>query len=83
MKLGDLEIHLLSDGPFLLDGGAMFGVIPKPLWEKLVPADQRNRIRLTMNCLLVRTAGQWVLIEAGAGDKLDAKRRDIFGLGGP
>ena len=83
MKLGGLEIHLLSDGPFLLDGGAMFGVIPKPLWEKQAPPDQRNRIRLTMNCLLVRTAGQWVLIEAGAGDKLDAKRRDIFGLGGP
>jgi len=86
MKLGDLEIHLLSDGPFLLDGGAMFGVIPKPLWEKQSTPDQRNRIRLTMNCLLVRTPpprDQWVLIEAGAGDKLDAKRRDIFGLGGP
>ena len=83
MKLGDLEIHLLSDGPFLLDGGAMFAVIPKPLWEKQARPDERNRIRLTMNCLLVRTAGQWVLIEAGAGDKLDAKRRDIFGLGGP
>ena len=81
MKLGDLEVHLLSDGPFLLDGGAMFGVIPKPLWEKQAPPDARNRIRLTMNCLLVRTAGQWVLIEAGAGDKLDGKRRDIFGIG--
>jgi glyoxylase-like metal-dependent hydrolase (beta-lactamase superfamily II) len=83
MILGNMEVHLLSDGPFLLDGGAMFGVIPKPLWEKQIQPDARNRIRLTMNCLVVRTAGQCILIEAGAGDKLDAKRRDIFGLGGP
>jgi len=83
MKLGGMEIHLLSDGPFLLDGGAMFGVIPKPLWEKVVQPDARNRVPLGMNCLLVRIAGQCVLIEAGAGNKLDAKRQDIFGLGGP
>ncbi|HMD32629.1 MAG TPA: MBL fold metallo-hydrolase [Candidatus Acidoferrales bacterium] len=83
MKMGGLEVHLISDGLFSLDGGAMFGVIPKPLWEKAAPPDARNRIRLAMNCLLVRTASQWVLIEAGAGDKLDAKRQDIFALGGP
>lgn len=83
MKLGELEVHLLSDGPFLLDGGAIFGVIPKPLWEKVAPPDARNRIRMSMNCLLVRSAGKWVLIEAGAGNKLDAKRNDIFGFSGP
>ncbi|HUJ40159.1 MAG TPA: MBL fold metallo-hydrolase [Candidatus Acidoferrales bacterium] len=83
MKFGSMEIHLLNDGPFLLDGGAMFGVIPKPLWEKQIPADARNRIRLTMNCLVVRAGKECILIETGAGDKLDPKRRDIFGLGGP
>jgi glyoxylase-like metal-dependent hydrolase (beta-lactamase superfamily II) len=83
MKLGELEIHLLNDGPFRLDGGAMFGVIPKPLWEKQAAPDARNRIALTMNCLLVRVDGKWVLIETGAGDKLDAKKNDIFGLGPP
>jgi glyoxylase-like metal-dependent hydrolase (beta-lactamase superfamily II) len=83
MKLGDLEIHLLTDGAFYLDGGAMYGVIPKPLWEKVTPPDARNRIRLSMNCLVVRTGGECMLIEAGAGNKLDAKRNDIFGLGGP
>jgi glyoxylase-like metal-dependent hydrolase (beta-lactamase superfamily II) len=82
VKLGELEFHILSDGPFWLDGGAMFGVIPRPLWEKKAVPDVRNRIRLTMNCVLVRTGGQYVLIETGAGDKLDAKRNDIFGLGG-
>ena len=83
MILGNMELYLLNDGPFWLDGGAMFGVIPKPLWEKQAQPDARNRIRLTMNCLVVRTAKECILIEAGAGDKLDPKRNDIFGLGGP
>jgi len=83
MIFGGMELHLLSDGPFWLDGGAMFGVIPKPLWEKQIQPDARNRIHLTMNCLVVRTGKDCILIESGAGDKLDEKRRDIFGLGGP
>jgi glyoxylase-like metal-dependent hydrolase (beta-lactamase superfamily II) len=82
MKLGDIEIHVLTDGTFRLDGGAMFGVIPRPLWERKMPPDQRNRIRLAMNCLLIRTAGKWLLVETGAGDKWDAKRRDIFAFEG-
>ena len=53
MKLGDFEIYALSDGTFGLDGGQMFGVVPKVLWEKKLPADQRNRIRLGLTCLLV------------------------------
>ena len=81
MRLGDLEFTIVSDGGFRLDGGAMFGVVPKPLWEKRAPADERNRIQLEMNCVLVRTAGKTVLIETGAGDKLDAKRRDIYAIG--
>ena len=54
MKLGDLEFHIISAGHVLLDGGAMFGVIPRPLWEKKMPPDARNRITLAMNCLLIR-----------------------------
>ncbi len=83
MKLGDLEFHILSDGHVLLDGGAMFGVIPKPLWEKKMPADARNRITLSMNCLLIFAGGKRILVETGAGDKLNAKLRDIYGLDGP
>jgi glyoxylase-like metal-dependent hydrolase (beta-lactamase superfamily II) len=83
LKLGDLEFHILSDGHVLLDGGAMFGVIPKPLWEKKMPADARNRITLSMNCLLIFTAGKKILVETGAGDKMNAKLRDIYGLDGP
>ena len=82
MKLGDIEFHVLTDGTFRLDGGAMFGVIPRPLWARKMPPDERNRIRLAMNCLLIRSEGKWVLVETGAGDKWDAKRRDIFAFEG-
>jgi glyoxylase-like metal-dependent hydrolase (beta-lactamase superfamily II) len=83
MKLGDLEFHILSDGHVYLDGGAMFGVIPKPLWEKQAPADARNRIKLAMNCLLVFAGHKRILIETGVGDKWTPKFRDIYNLDGP
>jgi glyoxylase-like metal-dependent hydrolase (beta-lactamase superfamily II) len=82
MRLGDLEFHIINDGWFALDGGAMFGVVPKPLWEKKCPPDGRNRIELGMNCVVVRTGGKWILVETGAGDKLDPKLADIYHLHG-
>lgn len=78
MHLGDIEVHLLSDGTFRLDGGAMFGVIPRPLWEKKSPPDDRNRILLGMNILLVRASGKTILVEAGGGDKWNAKQNAIY-----
>lgn len=78
MKLGDIEFHILNDGTFRLDGGAMFGVIPKPMWERIIPADEKNRITLSMNSLLIRAENKWILVETGAGDKWDAKRREIY-----
>ncbi|MGE3275602.1 MAG: methylmalonyl-CoA epimerase [Vicinamibacterales bacterium] len=78
--LGDLELVTLSDGFFGLDGGAMFGVVPRTLWERRLPPDDRNRIPLGMRPLLVRGAGQTILIDAGCGDKMDAKSADIYGL---
>ena len=83
MKLGDLEFHIISAGHVLLDGGAMFGVIPKPLWSKKTSPDDRNRIILSMNCLLIETGGKRILVETGAGDKMSPKLRDIYGLDGP
>ena len=79
IRLGALELVTLSDGFFALDGGAMFGVVPKPLWERVSPPDARNRIRLAMRPVLVRGA-QTLLIDAGAGDKLDAKAAGIYAL---
>ena len=83
LKLGDLEFHILNAGHVYLDGGAMFGVVPKPLWEKKCPADARNRIQLSMNCILVRAGGKVILVETGAGNKFDAKFRDIYAIDGP
>jgi glyoxylase-like metal-dependent hydrolase (beta-lactamase superfamily II) len=83
MKLGNLEFHLISDGYCYLDGGAMFGVIPKPLWEKKAPPDVRNRIQLAMNCLLIFVGGKRILVETGGGDKWSPKLRDIYNLEGP
>jgi glyoxylase-like metal-dependent hydrolase (beta-lactamase superfamily II) len=80
MQLGDIELHYLDGGTFWLDGGAMFGVVPRPLWEKKSAPDDRNRIRLRANSLLVRAAGQNVLIETGNGTKWDAKLRHIYGV---
>lgn len=77
--LGDLELVSLSDGFFALDGGAMFGVVPRPLWETRLPPDDRNRIPLGMRPLLVRGERN-ILIDAGCGDKMDAKSADIYGL---
>lgn len=83
MKLGDIEFWLITDGTFRLDGGAMFGVIPRPMWERVMPPDARNRILMALNCLLIRAGGKWILVETGAGDKWDAKRTDIYAFEGP
>lgn len=83
MKLGELEFHILNDGSLRLDGGAMFGVVPKPMWERKMPADERNRILLAMNILLIRTRGKIILVETGAGNKWNAKLADIYGIGEP
>ena len=79
IHLGDLELTSLFDGYFRLDGGAMFGVVPKPLWERRAPADERNRISLAMRPLLVR-GSKTMVIDAGAGNKMDAKSTDIYAI---
>jgi glyoxylase-like metal-dependent hydrolase (beta-lactamase superfamily II) len=83
VKLGDLEFHIIVSGHFRLDGGAMFGVIPKTMWEPVAPPDSSNRILLAMNSLLIRAGGKRVLVETGAGDKLKPKLRAIYDQDGP
>jgi methylmalonyl-CoA epimerase len=77
--LGDLELISLFDGVFRLDGGLMFGMVPKPLWLKKTPSDDRNRITLTMRPLLVRGT-RTMIIDAGIGDKENEKFRTIYGV---
>lgn len=80
MKLAGYEIVTLHAGDFRLDGGAMFGVVPKPLWSKICPADERNRIEMTARALLIRYGKRIILVDAGSGDKDEQKFRDIFDI---
>lgn len=76
--LGSFEIYGLQDGTFHLDGGAMFGVVPKVLWQTKFPADEKNRIKLSLNCILIKTPKDLILVETGIGAKLDQKSSDIY-----
>jgi glyoxylase-like metal-dependent hydrolase (beta-lactamase superfamily II) len=80
MQLGRWRVHAIQAGGMWLDGGAMFGVVPKPLWERKTQPDDRNRIPMGMRCLLVEHEAGPVLIDTGAGNKEDAKFRDIFAI---
>jgi len=76
--LGNFELAVFTDGTYLLDGGAMFGVVPKVMWEKKAKADALNRIVLACNSLLIRDGKHTVLVETGIGPKLPEKRHQIF-----
>jgi glyoxylase-like metal-dependent hydrolase (beta-lactamase superfamily II) len=78
--VGNLRCHTIEAGLQRLDGGAMFGVVPKPMWEKRAPPDQRNRIPLALRCLLVEHPDGLVLVDTGVGDKDDTRFRDIYGI---
>jgi len=80
MRLGEFEVEIVSGGRFKLDGGGMFGVIPRPLWTRLQQPDERGRIQLDTNCLLVRTPDELVLIDTGNGPKLTPKEQAIYDL---
>jgi glyoxylase-like metal-dependent hydrolase (beta-lactamase superfamily II) len=79
-QLGRFRIHAIQAGGQKLDGGAMFGVVPKPLWQRRIPADERNRIQLGMRCLLIEHDIGLVLVDTGAGNKEDPKFHDIYGV---
>jgi glyoxylase-like metal-dependent hydrolase (beta-lactamase superfamily II) len=78
--LGTFRCHLLEGGRQRLDGGAMFGVVPKPLWSRKIAPDERNRIPLTMRCLLIEHPDGLVLVDTALGNKEDDKFIDIYGV---
>lgn len=83
IDLGGIRIAIIRGGAFKLDGGAMFGIIPKPLWSKRIPADEQNRIHLACNCVLVEwdgPGGRRAIIETGHGPKYAAKEQEIFSI---
>jgi glyoxylase-like metal-dependent hydrolase (beta-lactamase superfamily II) len=81
MKFGDYRVEVVPGGEFRLDGGAMFGVVPRALWQKVAPPDGENRVRLEANCLFVEAAGERVLVETGMGDKWTPRQREMYGVG--
>ncbi len=80
VDLGRMRLYPLSDGFFRLDGGAMFGIVPKALWEKDFPPDGRNRILLGVRPLLIDTGRELILVDTGIGDRWDEKARSIYGI---
>ncbi|NIM57673.1 MAG: MBL fold metallo-hydrolase [Candidatus Aminicenantes bacterium] len=80
ISLGQLDIFGLRDGFFFLDGGAMFGVVPKMLWEKKLPADEKNRIKLGLNSVLIKTEKDLILVETGIGGDLNPKFYDYYSV---
>lgn len=79
-RVGGLQCHALEGGRLRLDGGAMFGVVPRPLWERRIAPDARNRIPLALRCLLVEHDAGPVLIDTGLGNKESEKFRDLYGV---
>src|SRR5947209_3183853 len=80
MTFGDFELHLLTDGEFKLDGGSMFGIVPKALWSRERTPDERNRITLACHCPLIRAGRENILIDCGIGRKWNEKQRDIYAI---
>ncbi|MGE4159759.1 MAG: MBL fold metallo-hydrolase [Planctomycetota bacterium] len=80
MRLGEWTWDPVECGDFRLDGGAMFGNVPKVLWQKTNPADADNRIAMSLRALLLRRPGQVILVDTGMGDKWDEKRRKMYAL---
>src|SRR6266511_2669234 len=80
MQFGDYRVEIIPDCEFHLDGGAMFGVVPRTLWAKVCPPDEQNRIRMNMNCVFIETGNERILIETGIGDKWSEKHTEMFGI---
>jgi glyoxylase-like metal-dependent hydrolase (beta-lactamase superfamily II) len=82
LKVGPYELHAIESGRFSLDGGAMFGIVPRPLWERPCPPDPQGRIELALRLLLVRGRGRTWLVDTGIGDKFDPKSNSIYRIEG-
>jgi glyoxylase-like metal-dependent hydrolase (beta-lactamase superfamily II) len=80
VQFGDYRVEVVPDAGFRLDGGAMFGVVPRTLWSRVAPPDEQNRVGLTANCLYVEAGGERVLVETGLGDKWSGKQAEMYGI---
>jgi len=80
MQFGDYRVEIVPDTEFWLDGGAMFGVVPRNLWSKVCPPDDQNRIRLNMNCLFIEAGRERILVDTGIGEKWTPRQTAMYGI---
>ena len=80
MQFGDYRVEVIPDTEFRLDGGAMFGVVPRVVWERVSPPDEKNRIRMNMNCVFIDTGKEKILVETGIGEKWSPKQLEMYGI---
>ena len=80
MEFGDYRVEIVPDTEFWLDGGAMFGVVPRVLWSHVCPPDEQNRIRLNMNCLFIEAGRERILIDTGIGEKWTEHQAAMYGI---
>ena len=78
MKIGNYNVYTIETGTYALDGGAMFSIVPKTIWNRKNPADERNRIDLALRCLLIVGDGHNILVDVGIGDKFSKKYSEIY-----
>jgi glyoxylase-like metal-dependent hydrolase (beta-lactamase superfamily II) len=83
MQFGHLKLFSLHENIFWIDGGAMYGVVPRVIWEKITPPDERNRVALRANLLLIRVEGKNILVETGLGDDIPERWKEIYGMREP
>jgi glyoxylase-like metal-dependent hydrolase (beta-lactamase superfamily II) len=80
LNLGRFQLHEVRDGSIALDGGAMFGVVPRPLWEKRFAPDERNRVVMAVRCMLIVDGPKKILVDDGIGSRWDGKHREMYGI---
>ncbi len=78
--LQNIEYHILNDGFCRVDGGGAFGLVPRVIWEQLLPPDEKNRVLFALRCLLIRSEGKTILVDTGYGRKLSEKMRQNMSL---
>ena len=80
MEVGDYRVEIVPDTEFRLDGGAMFGVVPRNLWSRVCPPDEQNRIRMSLNCVFIDTGSERILLETGIGEKWSSRHAEMYGI---
>ena len=80
ISIGSIRVHAIESGIQWLDGGAMFGVVPKPLWQRRIPSDDQNRIPLALRCLVIESPDELVLVDTGIGNKESEKFHELYGV---